>query len=42
MLVEKVDLLIEKNERLLSKATIKIKIESLINSCDNQIRELED
>ena len=42
MLVEKLDLLIEKNERLLVKATMKIKIESLITLCDNQIRDLGD
>lgn len=40
MLVEKIDLLIEKNERLLSKAVLKIKLESLTQNCDSQLISL--
>ena len=35
ILVEKIDLLIDKNERLLNKAVFKIKLESLAQSCDS-------
>ena len=42
MLVEKIDLLIEKNERLLSKAVLKIKLESLTQNCDSQLKSLQE
>lgn len=41
LLFEKIDLLVEKNDRLLNKATLKIKSESLITFCDNILKELD-
>ena len=40
ILVEKIDLLIEKNDRLLNKATLKIKSELLIKLCDHLLDDL--
>jgi len=40
LLVEKIDLLIEKNDRLLNKALLKIKSESLIKLCDSITADL--
>jgi len=40
LLVEKIDLLIDKNDRLLNKAILKIKSESLMKLCDHLLDEL--
>lgn len=40
LLVEKIDLLIEKNDRLLNKATLKIKLESLSKLCERLLNDL--
>ena len=42
LLHEKIDLLIEKNDRLMNKATLKIKFESLIHKCDALLKEVGD
>ena len=39
-LVEKLDLLIEKNERLLCKATLRIKSESLLKQSDGALEDI--
>jgi len=40
LLVEKIDLMIDKNDRLLNKAILKIKSESLVKLCDHLLDEL--
>ena len=40
MLQEKLDLLIEKNDRLLNKATLKIKSERLQHKCESLLKEI--
>lgn len=40
LLVEKIDILIEKNDRLLNKATIKIKLESLTKLSERLLNDL--
>ena len=40
LMVEKVDMQVDKNERLLHKATMKIKSESLIQFCDSLLEDV--
>ena len=40
MLQEKLDLLIEKNDRLLNKVTLKIKSERLQHKCESLLKEI--
>ena len=40
LLVEKIDLMIDKNDRLLNTAILKIKSESLVKLCDHLLDEL--
>ena len=40
LLVEKIDLMIDKKDRLLNKAILKIKSESLVKLCDHLLDEL--
>ena len=42
LLVEKIDLLIDKNDRLLNKAILKIKSEQLISLCDNLVNDVAE
>ena len=42
LLHEKIDLFVEKNDRLLNKATLKIKSESLMQQCDVLLKEVSD
>ena len=41
LLIEKIDITVEKNERLLKKATLKIKHESLVKLSDTLQKDLE-
>ena len=41
LLLEKNDLMVEKNDRLFNKAMLKIKSDSLVNFCDNILQELD-
>ena len=40
LLIEKIDLMIEKNERLLTKASLKVKTESLFRRCEGLLENL--
>jgi len=41
-MVEKIDLLVDKNERLMHKATLKIKSETLLKFCDQLLDDVTE
>ena len=42
LMVEKIDMQVDRNERLLHKATMKIKSESLIQFCDSLLEDVTE
>jgi len=42
LMVEKIDLLVDKNERLMHKATLKIKSETLLKFCDQLLDDVTE